>query len=136
MSVFITENSTSYAEILGEDSDDLLLLNKLIDFMQEAEGSIPEITWNETASEDYDFYAGTQDAKEVIATLTSQNRPTSVFNEIKPKIDMLIGMADQVRMEPTLLAVGHEDEPMAGHGISKTVSAEPFETSSETLATP
>ena len=113
MSVFITENATTYEEALGENSEDLALLNKLIDYMQESEGSIPEITWNETAAEDYDFYAGTQDSKEVIDTLINQNRPTSVFNEIKPKIDMLIGMADQVRMEPTLLAVGHEDEPMA-----------------------
>ena len=41
--------------------------------------------------EDYRFYAGDQDTDEVKAALSSLNRPASVFNEVKPKIDMLIG---------------------------------------------
>ena len=113
MAIFITDKSTSYAEALGENTEELKLINKLIDYMQEAEGSIPEITWNDTAEEDYNFYAGSQDSETVLRALRDQNRPSTVFNEVKPKIDMLIGMADQVRREPTLLPVGFEDEPMA-----------------------
>ncbi len=116
MGVFITEKNRSYGYdvVLGEGKEaDLALVNKLTEYLQEADGSIPDKDWNEEASEDYNFYAGKQDDKSVIDELINQNRPTSTFNEVKPKVDMLIGMADQIRREPTVLPVGFEDEPLA-----------------------
>lgn len=113
MGQFITDDSTDWRTILNEDQTSIDLLNKLVDWMQEAEGSIPETLWNTESVEDYNFYAGEQDSKAVIAKLTAADRPTTTFNEIKPKIDMLVGMADQVRREPTILPVGFEDQPLA-----------------------
>jgi hypothetical protein len=110
---FIADTSTAWRSVLGENQDSIDLLNKLMEWLQEAEGSIPETRWNEEAKEDYDFYAGIQDSKEVIDALIAQKRPTTTFNEIKPKIDMLVGMADQVRREPTVLPVGFEDQALA-----------------------
>ena len=110
---FITDNSTAWITALDGDQKKIDLLNKLMEWMQDSECSTPETTWNTNAIEDYAFYAGEQDSKATIDSLIAQNRPTTTFNEIKPKIDMLVGMADQVRREPTVLPVGFEDEPLA-----------------------
>jgi len=89
------------------------LLNKLNEWLSTDEGSIPEQKWREESEEDYNFYAGDQDDPQVKRALEEANRPVSVFNEIKPKIDMLVGIADQIRKAPTVLPVGTEDEALA-----------------------
>ncbi len=88
------------------------VLQKLTTWLNEAERSIPESKWREVAEEDYAFYAGEQDSREVLALLKAQRRPNTVYNEIKPKIDKLVGLADQVRRVPYVLPVGREDEAL------------------------
>lgn len=91
---------------------DLLELSKLNKWLQIAERSKSEVLWREESEEDYKFYAGDQDTVDVKAILDSQHRPTTVYNEIKPKVDMLIGLAAQARQVPNLVAVGQEDEAL------------------------
>jgi hypothetical protein len=86
---------------------------QLLDWLSDAEGSTPETDWREVGPEDYRFYAGDQDSDEVKEALKAQKRPITVFNEIKPKIDMLIGLAAQTRFQPDVVPVGTEDEPLA-----------------------
>jgi len=99
----------------GKDlkSKDYNLLQKLQKWVADAENSTPESTWREVAQEDYAFYAGKQDTDDVIDSLEAQSRPTTTFNEIKPKIDKLVGLADQVRRVPVALPVSREDEAIA-----------------------
>ena len=85
---------------------------KLNQWLMIAERSKAESLWRATSEEDYMFYAGDQDTQAVIDTLSDQNRPDTVYNEIKPKIDMLIGLAAQARQVPTLVPVGAEDEAL------------------------
>jgi len=93
--------------------DDSILLNKLMDWLHTAETSTSESDWRIYAEESYDFYAGRQDTDEVIAILESQNRSASVYNEIKPKIDMLIGLAAQNRKAPLVFPVETNDAGLA-----------------------
>ena len=85
----------------------------LIEWLAEGEESLPETEWRKCGPEDYRFYAGDQDSEDVKTLLTNQKRPISVFNEIKPKIDMLVGLAAQTRFQPDVRPVGQEDEPLA-----------------------
>ncbi len=85
---------------------------RLNEYLQKCEGSISEIKWRETQQEDYKFYAGVQDEPEVITALAAQNRPTTTYNQIKPKIDMLIGTGAQMRDIPAFAPVGEEDAPL------------------------
>jgi hypothetical protein len=62
--------------------------------------------------EDYRFYAGRQDTPDVLARLADQKRPATVYNEVKPKIDMLIGLAAQSKHEPVLTPISSEDEAL------------------------
>jgi len=87
-------------------------LTKLLDWLRDAESCTPETLWRREAMEDYRFYAGDQDTPEIKALLEGQKRPATVYNEVKPKIDMLIGLAAQSRYEPTVFPVGVEDEPL------------------------
>lgn len=91
------------------DSDHL----RLLDWLSDAEQSTPETEWREVGPEDYKFYAGDQDKEEVKRLLIEQKRPITVFNEIKPKIDMLIGLAAQTRFQPDVVPVGTEDQALA-----------------------
>ena len=91
-----------------EDKD----LNQLLKWLKQAEESKPEVTYREVSAEDYDFYSGKQDTDEVLLKLEDKKRPPTVYNEIKPKIDMLIGMAAQTKHETSILPVGTEDEPL------------------------
>lgn len=91
------------------DSDHLWLL----ELLDEWENGSPETEWRQNSPEDYRFYAGDQDSVMVKQILEDQNRPTSTFNEVKPKIDMLIGLAAQSKFEPDVLPTGKEDEPLA-----------------------
>lgn len=86
---------------------------QLIEWLHEFENSTPETTFRSFCPEDYRFYAGEQDTAEVLAILEEQNRPASVFNEVKPKVDMLIGLAAQTKFQPDVVPVGVEDEPLA-----------------------
>ena len=90
-----------------------LTLEQVIERLNDCENSLPETEWRKEASEDYRFYAGDQDTTEVKMSLQAQRRPSTVFNEIKPKVDMLVGIAAQSRTDGTVLAVGVEDEPIA-----------------------
>lgn len=89
-------------------ANDLLLLVNT--WLTRDERSIPELNWRAEAEEDYNFYAGDQDTPEVKAALQASKRPPTTYNEIKPKIDMLIGLAAQAKREPVLVPVGAEDE--------------------------
>jgi len=88
-------------------------LSMVQDWLKRAENASAETEHRKGSIEDYKFYAGKQDTDEDVIELNSKNRPTSTFNEIKPKIDMLIGMAAQTKHEPVVLPVGPEDEPLA-----------------------
>lgn len=100
----------SKEEISKENDTDL---KKLLKWLKDAEESKPEVSYRETSLEDYKFYAGEQDTEEVLLKLTDQKRPATVYNEVKPKIDMLVGMAAQTKHEVTVIPVGIEDEPLA-----------------------
>jgi len=97
----------------SKSAEDQALLTKLETWLLDSERSVSETTWREKAKESYEFYAGDQDTPEVKASLELQGRPGAVFNEVKPKVDSLLGIADQIRQVPTVLPVGMEDEALA-----------------------
>ncbi len=88
-------------------------LAKVLEWDRIAEASSSETVHREAAMEAYNFYAGNQDTQEVKETLADQKRPASVYNEVKPKIDMLVGIAGQSKYETTTVPVGVEDEPLS-----------------------
>ncbi|MEA2000166.1 MAG: hypothetical protein U9N61_12705 [Euryarchaeota archaeon] len=88
-------------------------IEKALEWLGDCENSTPETQWRATSKEDYRFYAGRQDTTEVEMILAEQNRPTTTFNQVKPKIDMLIGIAAQARSDGKILNVGSEDAPLA-----------------------
>ena len=85
----------------------------LLDWLRDAERSTAETTWRTVATEDYKFYAGDQDTREVKSELEGKDKPTSIYNEVKPKIDMIYGIAAKSKYEPEAFPVGKEDEPLA-----------------------
>jgi hypothetical protein len=87
--------------------------DKVMEWQKEVEESTSETLYRTEAEEDYKFYASDQDTTEVKALLEDANRPNSTFNEVKPKIDMLIGLAAQVKYDGQVVPVGAEDEPLA-----------------------
>lgn len=89
------------------------LAGDLLKWLRDCENSTSETRFREEAMEDYRMYAGDQDLGEVKEALAAMNRPVSVYNEIKPKVDMLVGLAAQARNELTVVPVGIEDEPLA-----------------------
>lgn len=91
-----------------EDKD----LKKLVKWLKDAEDSTPEKTYRKNSKEDYEFYAGKQDTATVLEELAALKRPATVYNEIKPKVDMLVGMAAQTKHKATIVPVGIEDEPL------------------------
>lgn len=82
----------------------------LLKSLQTCENSHAETEYRKACKEDYRFYASHQDSPEVLAKLEAERRPSPVFNEVKSKVDMLIGMAAQSRRAPTCVPVGAEDE--------------------------
>lgn len=88
-------------------------MHRLLKWLFDTENSSAEREWRTEALEDYRFYAGKQDEAWVLAELENQKRPASVYNEIKPKIDMLIGLAAQAKYATELTPVGGEDEVLA-----------------------
>jgi len=93
-----------------EQSKLLLKLNK---WLSDSESSTAETTHQESAEEDYDFYAGLQDTIEDLQKLDDASRPATTYNEILPKLNMLIGMAGQNVYRPEVLPIGAEDEALA-----------------------
>lgn len=87
--------------------------DKILKWLRDTENSTPEVTYREVSLEDYRFYAGKQDSDEGIRMLELKRRPTTVHNEIKPKIDMLCGLAAQSKHDPKAVPVGYEDSAMA-----------------------
>jgi hypothetical protein len=94
-----------------EDND--LLVNRLLQWLKSAEASTSEQNYRDESKEDYDFYAGKQDEYEVLNELAAKKRPATVYNEVKPKIDMLIGLASQNRKTPYVFPVQTENENLA-----------------------
>jgi hypothetical protein len=88
-------------------------LDKIKSWLFDAERSTTETEWRRIADEDYRFYAGDQDSDETVAALKAQRRPTTIFNEVKPKVDMLVGLAAQTKHEPIVMPIGVEDEALA-----------------------
>lgn len=87
--------------------------DKILKWLRDSEVSQPETWYRKDSMEDYRFYAGRQDSNAALAALAAQERPATVFNEIKPKIDMLIGLAAQSKHDPMAEPVGTEDGPLA-----------------------
>lgn len=83
--------------------------NKILKWLRDAEVSRPEVCYRTDSMEDYRFYAGKQDSPQVLMELANQKRPATVFNEVKPKADMLIGLAAQSKHDPVVEPVGNED---------------------------
>jgi len=88
------------------------LLQKLTKWLGDCEKSTSETTYNDNAREDYQFYAGNQDTPEVKMELERQKRPTTTYNEVKPKIDMLVGMGNQLEGSVTLFPRTNEDSAL------------------------
>lgn len=124
----ITEDSAINSINKGEQEtdDDYNLRLKLLEWLGEAEGSVSETNWRTEAQEDYDFYAGKQDTTEVLSELARLKRPASTYNEIKPKVDMLIGVASQSRRAPYVFPTETMDEGLAeiANGVFKHVRKE------------
>ena len=101
-------------EVLRSHGGQVKLVDqKVVDWLRETETSSTETNWRVAAKEDYQFYAGKQDSAEVLAELTEQRRPATVYNEIKPKVDMLCGIVGQSKWDVDVLPIGAEDEPLA-----------------------
>ena len=79
-------------------------------WIRNSENSTPETEYRKVSREDLEFYAGRQDTPEVLEELANQNRPNDTYNEIKPKIDMLCGLAAQVKTNFGATPVTLEDE--------------------------
>lgn len=88
-------------------------LEQIQDWLNTCESADSETEYRTVASEDYKFYAGRQDDMDVLTKLAAIKRPATVYNEVKPKIDMLVGIAAQTPFSPQIIPVGPEDEPLA-----------------------
>src|SRR5574343_462800 len=100
---------------------DTALLNKVTDWLKQSEGSEAESQWLTESEEDYSYYAGDQDSQEVLIKLADAKRPALVYNEIKPKVDVVIGLAGQNRQLPSAFPVEHNDEALVelANGVIK-----------------
>lgn len=98
---------------LSDEDRDKDLLGIFRGWVNEVERSTSEGIWRKKAAESYRFYGGKQDTDAVLAKLASEQRPNSVFNEIKPKVDTLIGLAAQLKLNPALLPVDDTDEALS-----------------------
>jgi hypothetical protein len=104
------ETADSAISTQGQNQPDIDLANKLSEWLRACETSPSESDWRTEAEEDYAFYSGEQDDADTIEKLKEQKRPDTTYNEVKPKIDMLIGIGAQMKQAPTLRPRGQEDE--------------------------
>lgn len=109
----VNDYALSVASAKKMTKDEEKIYAQMIEWLRTAETSKPETAYRERAAEDLDFYAGRQDAQEVIDELARQRRPTETYNEVKPKVDMLVGMGAQMHMDAVVVPVGAEDEALA-----------------------
>ena len=100
-------------DTLTEAERDVSLLIMYQQWLNNTERSTPEGEWRKSAAEDYRFYAGKQDTEQVLTELMAQLRPNSIFNEIKPKVDTLVGLAAQLRINPAILPTEDSDAQVA-----------------------
>jgi hypothetical protein len=98
---------------IAENEITAITADKLLKWLRDSEVSQPETWYRKDSMEDYRFYAGRQDSNQALAALAAQDRPATVFNEIKPKIDMLVGLAAQSKHDPLVEPVGSEDGALA-----------------------
>lgn len=98
---------------VSEEAKNTNLLSIFKTWVQDVERSTSEGIWRKNATEEYRFYAGKQDTPEVLSKLATEKRPNSVFNEIKPKVDTLIGLAAQLKLNPALLPTEDTDEALS-----------------------
>jgi hypothetical protein len=94
------------------EESDVDLVQRLWRWLYESEGSIVETGWLTESREDYDFIAGHQDTREGKAILEAQKRPTTTYNTILPKINMLVGVAAQTNRAPYVFPTGSDDEAL------------------------
>jgi hypothetical protein len=85
----------------------------ILRWLRDAEMSNPETCFRKESMEDYRFYAGKQDSVDVLQKLWSQKRPATVYNEVKPKIDMLVGLAAQTKHEPHIVPTNAGSEALS-----------------------
>lgn len=100
---------TKPAEGATEDQE---LLNKVTAWLQEAEGADSETLFRTEGEEDEKFYSGDQDTPEVKQKLIDDSRPDSTFNEILPKINMIVGIAGQANKSPYVFPITSEDDAL------------------------
>ena len=105
--------------VVSEESQ--ALLNKVTAWLKQTEGADSEAKWLREAEADYAFYAGDQDTPEVLMALAEQKRPPLVYNEVKPKVDVVVGLAGQNRQLPTAFPVEKGDEALVelANGVIK-----------------
>lgn len=85
---------------------------KILEWFRNSVNSTSETLYRERSKEDYQFYAGDQDDEDTLEKLAAENRPNPVFNEVKPKIDMLIGLAAQTPNTAMVVPKTREDEAL------------------------
>lgn len=100
-------------EKVSEDIKETNLLNTFVDWLAFAETSSPENKWRTQAKEDYQFYAGKQDSAATLQKLRADKRPNPVYNEIKPKVDTLVGLAAQLKLDMSVLPTEATDSQIA-----------------------
>jgi hypothetical protein len=113
--------TTSIGSLRDLSAEDSALLDKVTKWLQQTEGSDAEANWAVESEEDYDFYSGDQDDLETLEKLADAKRPALVYNEIKPKVDVVIGLAGQNRQLPSAFPVEHNDEALVelANGVIK-----------------
>ena len=111
-------NIGSTVDLTEEESK---LLNKVNTWLKQTEGADSESLWLTESEEDYAYYAGDQDTGEVLQKLAAAKRPALVYNEVKPKIDVVVGLAGQNRQLPSAFPVEHNDEALVelANGVIK-----------------
>ena len=98
---------------VGETTDeDVAILNKVTTWLRQTEGADSESIWSTESEEDYSYYAGDQDSREVLEKLAEAKRPALVYNQIKPKVDVVVGLAGQNRQLPSAFPVEKNDEAL------------------------
>jgi hypothetical protein len=88
-------------------------LDSLIFKLSKAELSKAETEYRTNAKEDYNYYAGHQDSDVVLAALEEQDRPDTTYNEIKTRIDTLVGLAGQNKYNHKMVPVSGSDGALA-----------------------
>jgi hypothetical protein len=103
---YTERSSIGSLEISQEDNE---LLDKVMRWLKQTEGADSETLWLSEAEEDYAFYAGDQDSSDILEKLAAAKRPALVYNEVKPKVDVVIGLSGQNRQLPTAFPTDRTD---------------------------